>query len=61
MSEALAECEWLRGLFSEMMDPEFVIDQWKAFPSTRFVGSRKDSRTRTEACRVAVGVRRQVA
>eukprot|EP00974_Lingulodinium_polyedra_P108172 10470907-Lingulodinium_polyedra.AAC.1 len=29
MSEALAEREWLRGFFSETMDPEFVIDQWK--------------------------------
>eukprot|EP00969_Alexandrium_andersonii_P078129 3445566-Alexandrium_andersonii.AAC.1 len=29
MSEALAECEWVRGMFGEMTDPTFVIDEWR--------------------------------
>eukprot|EP00969_Alexandrium_andersonii_P163098 7210574-Alexandrium_andersonii.AAC.1 len=29
MSEALAECEWIRGMFGEMTDPTFVIEEWR--------------------------------
>ena len=30
MSEALAECEWLRGFYEELVNPEFDIVQWSA-------------------------------
>eukprot|EP00969_Alexandrium_andersonii_P114875 5080232-Alexandrium_andersonii.AAC.1 len=29
MSEALAEREWIRGMFGELTDPTFVIDEWR--------------------------------
>eukprot|EP00969_Alexandrium_andersonii_P237386 10478782-Alexandrium_andersonii.AAC.1 len=29
MSEALAECEWIRGMFDEKIDPAFVLDEWR--------------------------------
>eukprot|EP00969_Alexandrium_andersonii_P289231 12783668-Alexandrium_andersonii.AAC.1 len=29
MSEALAECEWIRGMFGEVTHPAFVIDDWR--------------------------------
>ena len=28
LSQALGECEWLRGVFEEMVNPEFSIVEW---------------------------------
>ena len=30
MSEALAEVEWIRGIFGEMTDPKFSIVEWRS-------------------------------
>ena len=30
MSEALAEVEWIRGIFGEMTDPKFSIIEWRS-------------------------------
>eukprot|EP00969_Alexandrium_andersonii_P193422 8542559-Alexandrium_andersonii.AAC.1 len=32
MSEALADCEWIRGMFGKMTGPELVIDEWRQRP-----------------------------
>ena len=35
MSEALAEVEWIRGLFEELTNPQFSIVEWAARPQNR--------------------------
>ena len=44
MSEALAEVEWIRGLFEELTYPKFSIVEWAAwtFDSRTFVGRRSE-------------------
>ena len=47
MSEALAEVEWVRGLYEEMITPTFDIVRWSA--KTRHRGLLVASRTRDHA------------
>ena len=51
MSEALAEVEWIRGLFEEMTNPKFSIVEWAARSRNRgllidtFVGRIGDAKS----------------
>ena len=35
MSEALAEVEWIRGLFEELSNPQFCITEWESRSRSR--------------------------